>query len=173
MYKGSFRAAFGFLFFLTLVIPRLDQAVENVIPEARKRYPGSRVQISESGEKIEYQYAFDEGYRDAIEGIRSRCQSKQDCPSQDSYKRGYKLGYKKGMRELKRRPSESWDPNMAAGNDMANEGIRPLIDSPGKTIGSDFNGDGIHDFIVGANFNDDGPGANNAGAAYIFFGASD
>jgi len=51
------------------------------------------------------------------------------------------------------------------------QSIDPLIDSPGKTIGSDFNGDGIHDFIVGAPNNDDG-GSSNAGAAYIFFGAT-
>jgi len=50
------------------------------------------------------------------------------------------------------------------------QSIEPLIDSPGKTIGSDFNGDGIHDFIVGARLND--AGANNGGAAFIFFGAS-
>jgi len=49
--------------------------------------------------------------------------------------------------------------------------IHPLIDTPGKTIGSDFNGDGIHDFIVGAILNDDG-GAGNDGAAYIFFGST-
>jgi len=49
--------------------------------------------------------------------------------------------------------------------------LDPLIDTPGKTIGSDFNGDGIHDFIVGANLNNDG-GTNNEGAAYIFFGSS-
>jgi len=34
--------------------------------------------------------------------------------------------------------------------------IDPLIDSPGKSIGSDFNGDGVHDFIVGAGANNDG-----------------
>jgi len=51
------------------------------------------------------------------------------------------------------------------------QSIDPLIDSPGNTIGSDFNGDGIHDFIVTANRNNDG-GSNNEGAAYIFFGAS-
>jgi len=49
--------------------------------------------------------------------------------------------------------------------------IDPLIDSPGNTIGSDFNGDGIHDFIVGAYKNNDG-GTDDEGAAYIFFGAS-
>jgi len=49
--------------------------------------------------------------------------------------------------------------------------IDPLIDSPGRTIGSDFNGDGIHDFIVGADGNDDGTGTE-AGAVYIFFGAT-
>ena len=97
---------------------------------------------------------FEEGHQDAIEGIRSRCQSKADCPSQDTYKRGYKRGHKKGIRELK------------------NQGVRPLIDSPGKTIGSDFNGDGVHDFIVGAHGNNDG-GINNEGAAYVIFGATD
>jgi len=51
------------------------------------------------------------------------------------------------------------------------QAIDPLIDSPGKTIGSDFNGDGIHDFIVGAFGNDDGPGSS-PGAAYVFFGSS-
>jgi len=47
----------------------------------------------------------------------------------------------------------------------------PLIDTPGKTAGSDFNGDGIHDFIVGAPYNDDGTG-NNSGAAYVFYGST-
>jgi len=51
------------------------------------------------------------------------------------------------------------------------QAIDPLIDTPGKTIGSDFNGDGIHDFIVGAPYNDDG-GSDDEGAAYIFFGAT-
>jgi len=51
------------------------------------------------------------------------------------------------------------------------QSIAPLIDTPGKTTGSDFNGDGIHDFIVGAQNNDDG-GSNNEGAAYIFFGST-
>jgi len=37
--------------------------------------------------------------------------------------------------------------------------------------GSDFNGDGIEDIIIGAPTNDDG--GNNVGAAYIFFGATD
>ncbi len=44
----------------------------------------------------------------------------------------------------------------------------PFIDSPGKTIGSDFNGDGIHDLLMGARLNDDIAGA--AGAAYILYG---
>jgi len=35
----------------------------------------------------------------------------------------------------------------------------------------DVNGDGLDDFIVGADFNNDG-GSNNEGAVYIFFGAS-
>jgi len=48
--------------------------------------------------------------------------------------------------------------------------VAPLIDTPGKTIGSDFNGDGIDDFIVGAGRKANGIGA---GQAYIFFGASD
>jgi len=47
--------------------------------------------------------------------------------------------------------------------------IEPLIDSPGKTVGSDFNGDGIHDILMGASGNDDGPG-NNAGAGYVLYG---
>jgi len=51
------------------------------------------------------------------------------------------------------------------------QAIDPLIDSPGKTVGSDFNGDGIHDIIVGADKNNDG-GSDDEGAAYIFFGAS-
>jgi len=53
------------------------------------------------------------------------------------------------------------------------QSIDPLIDSPGKTIGSDFNGDGIHDFIVGADNNEEGVGGSlSLGAAYIFFGAT-
>jgi len=101
---------------------------------------------------LEYQNGYDEGYRDATDGIESLC-AHSKCKAQDPYERGYKLGYKKGIRELKKRD------------------IRPLIDSPGKTIGSDFNGDGIHDFIVGASRNDDG-GPNQTGAAYIFFGST-
>jgi len=50
------------------------------------------------------------------------------------------------------------------------QSIDPLIDSPGNTIGSDFNGDGIHDFIVGASGNADA--GVDAGAVYIFFGAT-
>lgn len=48
--------------------------------------------------------------------------------------------------------------------------VEPLIDSPGKTVGSDFNGDGIHDLLVGGLLNDDGPG-NDAGAVYILYGS--
>jgi len=36
----------------------------------------------------------------------------------------------------------------------------------------DVNGDGFDDFIVGSRYNDDGVGANNNGAAYIFFGST-
>jgi len=50
------------------------------------------------------------------------------------------------------------------------QAIDPLTDSPGRTLGSDFNGDGIHDFIISAPQNDDG--GNQAGAVYIFFGAT-
>jgi len=49
--------------------------------------------------------------------------------------------------------------------------VDPLIDTPGKTVGSDFNGDGIHDLIIGADAED--TGGNSAGTAYIFFGATD
>lgn len=49
--------------------------------------------------------------------------------------------------------------------------VEPLVDSPGKTVGSDFNGDGIHDILMGAFRNNDGPGANNAGAVYLVFGS--
>ncbi len=48
--------------------------------------------------------------------------------------------------------------------------IAPLVDSPGKTVGSDFNGDGIHDMAMGAHRNNDGPGANDAGAVYLLYG---
>lgn len=44
--------------------------------------------------------------------------------------------------------------------------IEPLIDSPLRTIGSDFNGDGIHDIIVGTDVTTDG------GSAYVFFGST-
>jgi len=54
---------------------------------------------------------------------------------------------------------------------LFSQSIDPLIDTPGKTIGSDFNGDGIHDFIVGAELNNDG-GGNDEGAAYVFFGST-
>ncbi len=50
--------------------------------------------------------------------------------------------------------------------------VEPLIDSPAKMAGSDFNGDGIHDILLGARLNDDGPGANAAGAAYILYGTA-
>lgn len=46
--------------------------------------------------------------------------------------------------------------------------VEPLVDSPGKTVGSDFNGDGIHDLLMGARLNDDI--ASGAGAAYILYG---
>jgi len=52
------------------------------------------------------------------------------------------------------------------------QSIDPLIDTPGKSIGSDFNGDGIHDFIVGAYGNDDCSAGSDCGAAYIVFGVS-
>ncbi|MEK7790654.1 MAG: integrin alpha, partial [Deltaproteobacteria bacterium] len=47
--------------------------------------------------------------------------------------------------------------------------IEPLVDSPGKNVGSDFNGDGIQDMLFASDQNDDGPG-DNAGAAYVLFG---
>jgi len=50
------------------------------------------------------------------------------------------------------------------------QAIDPLIDTPGKSIGSDFNGDGIHDVIISARNNIEGTG--NGGTAYVFFGAS-
>jgi len=103
----------------------------------------------DDAESIEYQNGYQEGYQDAIEGVQSRCQSRHDCPSREDYARGYKLGYKKGIRELKK------------------QGIRPVDDSPGRTIGSDFDGDGIHDFMVAAHGNN-----SNTGAVYIFFGSS-
>jgi len=53
-----------------------------------------------------------------------------------------------------------------------NRPIYPLIDSPGNTIGSDFNGDGIHDIIIGAHRNDDCAAGLTCGAVYIFFGAT-
>ena len=137
MSRVSWGVAFGFLIFL------LFGHSEGRGPE------------ESHGASVHFTYGHQEGYQDALEGIRSRCQSKQDCPSQDSYKRDYKLGYKKGIRELK------------------NQGVRPLIDSPGKTIGSDFNGDGIHDLIVGANQNDDGAAVGlDTGGAYIIYGAA-
>jgi len=50
--------------------------------------------------------------------------------------------------------------------------VAPLIDSPGNTIGSDFNGDGIHDIIIGAHRNGDCAAGLTCGSAYIFFGAT-
>ncbi len=47
--------------------------------------------------------------------------------------------------------------------------VAPLVDSPAKTIGSDFNGDGISDIIMGADLNDDQ--ANDAGAVYLLYGS--
>lgn len=47
--------------------------------------------------------------------------------------------------------------------------MEPLIESPGKSVGSDFNGDGIHDVIAGASLNNDTD--TDAGAAYILYGA--
>jgi hypothetical protein len=44
--------------------------------------------------------------------------------------------------------------------------VEPLIDSPLKTIGSDFNGDGRNDFIIGSDLTDTG------GNAYVFFGST-
>lgn len=48
--------------------------------------------------------------------------------------------------------------------------VEPFVDSPGKAIGSDFNGDGIHDVIMGAELNNDN-GAD-AGAAYLLYGTT-
>lgn len=49
--------------------------------------------------------------------------------------------------------------------------VEPLIDSPGKTVGSDFNGDGIHDIAAAAHLNNDGGGAD-AGAVYLLYGTA-
>lgn len=50
-----------------------------------------------------------------------------------------------------------------------NDLVAPLVDSPAKTIGSDFNGDGIHDIAMDADLNNDG--ATDGGAVYILYGA--
>ncbi|MEK7790247.1 MAG: integrin alpha, partial [Deltaproteobacteria bacterium] len=47
--------------------------------------------------------------------------------------------------------------------------VAPLVDSPAKSIGSDFNGDGISDILAGADLNDDI--ANAAGAVYLLYGS--
>jgi len=52
------------------------------------------------------------------------------------------------------------------------KGTTDQLGASGAGIG-DFNADGIADFIIGAHYNNDGTGANDAGAAYIFFGATD
>ncbi|MBI3018856.1 MAG: FG-GAP repeat protein, partial [Deltaproteobacteria bacterium] len=104
------------------------------------------------GDQQNFKYGFEDGSLDAEEGVLSLCATKK-CIAQNPYERGYKLGYKKGIQE-----------KGLAGNLV----IEPLIDSPGKTVGSDFNGDGIHDFIVGAYVTS----STWVGAAYIFFGAS-
>ncbi|MEK7790679.1 MAG: hypothetical protein AAB309_03535 [Deltaproteobacteria bacterium] len=50
--------------------------------------------------------------------------------------------------------------------------IAPLVDSPAKTVGSDFNGDGIHDLVMGVHNQDDCAAGNDCGATYILYGAS-
>jgi len=110
-----------------------------------------------------YQNGYDEGYNDATDGIENVCAPRR-CRAKDPYERGYKLGYRKGVRKKK----TEWSKKEKKNKNF----IRPLIDSPGKTIGSDFNGDGIHDIIAGAYGNDDCADGNTCGAAYIFFGAS-
>jgi len=107
-----------------------------------------------------YQNGHQEGYQDAIDGIESLCATKR-CKAKQPYERGYKLGYKKGIRNRKSFANAQDDVT------LNKEFVRPLIDTPGKTIGSDFNGDGIHDFIVGAYGT-----STKAGETYIFFGAT-
>jgi len=141
MKKVSFSFAFNFLFVLLFIFLVIFPAKQ-----------GNTRVGDEVSKNVEYQSGHRDGYHDVMDSVESLCAHSR-CKAQNSYERGYKLGYKKGIRELKK------------------QDIRPLIDSPGNTIGSDFNGDGIHDFIVGARFNNDG-GSNDEGAAYIFFGAS-
>jgi len=149
MKKVSFSFAFGFLFVLLFIFLVFFPAKQ-----------GNTVVGDEVSKNVEHQSGYSDGYRDAMDGVESLCATKK-CIAQDPYERGYKLGYKKGIRDQKKKFSKASDEGF----------IRPLIDSPGNTIGSDFNGDGIHDFIVGARFNNDG-GTDDEGAAYIFFGAS-
>jgi len=144
MKKVSFSFVFSFLFVVLFIFPAKQ---------------GNTLVGDEVSKNVEYQSGYSDGYRDAMDGVESLCASKK-CKAQDPYERGYKLGYKKGIRDRKKKFPKASDE----------EFIRPLIDSPGNTIGSDFNGDGIHDFIVGAYQNDDA--ANLAGSAYIFFGST-
>lgn len=51
---------------------------------------------------------------------------------------------------------------------ISREFVEPLVDSPGKSVGSDFNGDGIHDVVMGADQNADI--GTSSGAAYLLYG---
>ncbi len=137
---------FGFLFLCVVILK--PSHPEGSRPEGSqwKAKDSSFVPLTQNDN---FNNGYQDGYRDAMDGVQSLCATRR-CISQDPYERGYKLGYKKGIKERGL--------------------IEPNIDSPLRTIGSDFNGDGIHDIIVGAHVNNDG--AVDAGAVYIFFGAS-
>jgi len=88
--------------------------------------------------------------------------TKMGITEQEAYVHGsdlveYQNGYDEGFRDKKKKIRKEAE-------EAGEEYVRPLVDSPGNTVGSDVNGDGIHDFIVGSTGGDK--------SVRIFYGAS-
>jgi hypothetical protein len=66
--------------------------------------------------------------------------------------------------------------DLATFSSSSSVGVRILGESSGDQLGfsvasaGDFNGDGINDLVIGANFVDPDPHISNAGAAYVIYG---
>lgn len=101
-----------------------------------------------------YQKGFRKGYYDAIQRFKNRY-GRNKLSRRSQYEKGYFRGYRYAAYK-----TQQFDL---------------LRDSPAKTFGSDFNGDGIHDILAGSDSFDHPPagqmGYSDAGVAYIIFGA--